>query len=201
MYPIGYSRGFPGLTYVENDPDFSPITPNSFLKFDSGRSMVIADEVIDCPDRNELMKSLSKIQELKECFKARWYEEYLLSLRELSKDQHQDSWKDRVKVGDIVLIDSPAKPRPYWALGRVIELLPGNDDRTRTVKVIRSDRSEGVYALKLLYPLEISVSSCRDEVPEVPQESLEQQPQDVGRSRPRRLAAAKCLQFMRDLSN
>jgi len=59
------------------------------------------------------------------------------------------------KVGDVVLVGSDGKKRFEWPLGRIIELFPGKDGKTRVVKV---KTKNGVYLrpIQRLYPLEVS---------------------------------------------
>ena len=85
-----------------------------------------------------------------------WYESYLLSLREASKDVYENHWKDKIKVGDVVIIDTPNRPRINWTMGRVLELLTGSDGKTRIVK-LKTPTGEGVYSICLFYPLELSL--------------------------------------------
>ena len=77
-------------------------------------------------------------------------------------------------------------------MGRVQELLTGKDGKTRCVRSLRPDRTEGVYAIKLLYPLELSITPTTDC-------SLSETVQGEVRVRaPRRVAAERCLQRLRD---
>ena len=76
-----------------------------------------------------------------------------MSLREQSKDLHEVNFNNRINVDD-VLVKNPAKSRPFWLLGRVLELIVGDDKKIRTVKVKRGDGSVQVHSIKLLYPLE-----------------------------------------------
>ena len=75
-----------------------------------------------------------------------------------------------MQLGDLVLIHSPVKTRSYWPMGRVVKLLTGSDNKTRCVKLRRSDSTEEVYSVNHLYPLELSLmtSGARDEVRNVP---------------------------------
>ena len=63
-----------------------------------------------------------------------------------------------MKVGEVVLIASPLKSRPFWTMGRVVSLFTGKDMNVRSVTVRRPGGSEGVYSINLLYPLEIGSS-------------------------------------------
>lgn len=182
------------LTYRDNDDlSFEPLTPNSFLKLQSGRSLVFGSEAgsdLPSPTRKVLVAALESRESLFENFKQNWYSDYLMSLRETGRDLYQDSWKNKIQVNDIVLVSSPVKPRPLWLMGRVVEVLPGTDNRIRCVKLLRSDGTHGVYSINMLYPLELSVSS--GEV--LPEKSS----QDDNSPRPRRQAAQLCLQRMKN---
>ena len=101
------------LTYVSSEDEITPITPNSFIKPHSRTSVVYRDRGSDddfWPDadkaRASLIRSFNVASEKYENFKSRWYNEYLLSLRETSKDLYQISWENVVKVNDVVLIKS-----------------------------------------------------------------------------------------------
>ena len=148
------------LTYVESDASFDCLSPNSFLIPSSGQTLVLDGEAgteLAAPTRRDLVKALVAREDLLESVKTKWVEDYLISLREAGRDMYQSDWINKVNVGEIVLISVPNKTRPYWQMGRITELLPGRDGIVRSVKLIRPDRSEGVYSIKHLYPLELSV--------------------------------------------
>jgi len=148
------------LTYVESDMNFSALTPNSFLKPTAGCTMSLDAEdgsEILAPSRRDLIRAIDYRDTLLQEAKERWEEDYLLSLREAGKNRFQQEWENKIEVGAVVLVSVPNKTRPYWQLGRVLELLPGSDNIVRTVKVMRPDRSEGVFSVKHLYPLELDV--------------------------------------------
>ena len=178
------------LIYVDSDnPNSAIITPNSFLKFESGRSVLLEgaiDESSSPARAEDLVKSLSRREEMLADFKSIWRDQYILSLREAGRDLFQRDWQDAVAVGDVVLIYSPIKPRYQWTMGRVTELITGSDAKTRCVRVMRPDRTEGIYSLKLLYPMELSLGP----IGEV-KESAQVLPEPLS-ERPKRLAALKC---------
>lgn len=179
------------LTY--SGDDLNVISPNSFLKLDSGRSLLFGSEARDLgplSNRRTLLHGLERREELFQQLKDLWYEEYLISLRESGRDLYQDDWSNKISINDIVLIYSPIKPRPLWQIGRVSELILGSDNKTRSVKVVRPDHSEGVYSINLLYPLELSIS------PVITDEENEKETPAEER-RPRRIAAARCLRQLK----
>jgi hypothetical protein len=158
------------LTYRdESDLSQDIISPSSFLLSGSSNShLIFGDlnrEALAPTSREALVETLEKREEVLAKFRDLWYSEYLLSLRQSGKDLYQDSWSDKIRVGDIVLISSPIKPRPLWQMGRVTKLLTGKDGRTRSVELIRPDRSSGIYAISLLYPLELSLNTVESDVP------------------------------------
>jgi len=185
------------LTYLSNDLDIQCITPNSFLKSETGNCLQldgVAGQELVVPSRRELVRSLQMREDMLQKAKDIWVEEYLLSLRESGRDLYQTEWTEQIKVGDVILISSPIKARPLWQMGKVTELLPGTDKIVRTVRVKRPDRSEGIYPINLLYPLELSVASmidcendnsdCRGSATNI-------------RSVPKRAAALKCAEKLK----
>jgi len=148
------------LTY--NDNLSSILCPNSFLKCESGRSIIygsVAGEEIPKPTRKDLMASLGQREDMLASFKDLWYEDYLLSLRENSRDVFQKDWENKVKINEVVLISSTTKSRAWWQLGLITELNVGRDGLVRSAKVKRADRTEALYPISMLHPLEISSES------------------------------------------
>ena len=185
------------LTYKDNDVNFEPITPNHFIKLDIGKEILFENLVgteIELPIRKKLVDCLETREQMFENFKDVWFDEYLLSLRESSREVYQDGWYNRIAVGDVVLVSSPNKPRPFWGMGRVTEILPGQDGAVRCVRILRADKSEGIHSTKLLYPLELAVtpSFLKSPAPEEPRSD------DNISKTPRRAAARRCLDALRN---
>ena len=127
-------------------------------------------------------------------FRSRYYDEYLLSLREYGRDLYDGNWENSIKVGDVVLIGSEVKIRPHWSLARVVELLPGQDGKVRTVKLKKPDRSEGIYTINKLYPLELSIS---DFFPKNLENGSRNNVEESRSPRPKRKAAEKCSKLLK----
>lgn len=145
------------LTYVDSELNsLEPLTPNHLLKgrLNTGLPEDIDPEDIDFIDRDMLLEKLKNRLKAKKHFTERWTNEYLLSLRQFHND-NVGFWDNLIKVGDIVLIHNTT-PRLSWALGRVIELLTGEDGVSR---VARLKTATGVTTrdITLLYPLETSL--------------------------------------------
>ena len=95
----------------------------------------------DPPSQSDVILSLQTRDSMVSRFRELWHQTYLLSLREQCKDLHEIDFINHIKVNDVVLVKNPAKPRPYWLLGRVLELFYGDDDKVRSAKVKRGDGS------------------------------------------------------------
>ena len=188
------------LCYFDNDDNnYSVISPNMFLKFDTGRSMVFGSVVennVRHASSEQLIDAMVRRDTMFEGFRELWFDEYLTSLREAGRDRFQGNWVNTISKNDIVLVSNPTKPRAQWNLGRITELLYGNDGRVRTVRVMRPDRSEAVYSINLLYPLELSVTPVIDNGSKHQQtECSKVEPSQT--PRPKRAAAMRCLQRLR----
>ena len=71
---------------------------------------------------------------------------------------HQTEFNNRVKLNYVVLVKDPAKSRPFWCLGRVVELFPGDDNNVRSARIRKGDGTCLVNSIKHLYPLELSIT-------------------------------------------
>ena len=156
------------LTYRPSSDSLEFITPNSFLKLYGNSSLTLRgndnDVRIDDQSQPLLEKTLELQEEIIENFKKLWYESYLLSLREHIRNLYQNSWENRIKVGDIVLIKAINKPRPFWMMGKVLELVIGFDGKIRSFKLKQGNGSIEYHSICNLYPMELSVThSIRDQ--------------------------------------
>ena len=160
---------FRPLTYRSSERDLEIITPNSFLKFNTNPFLLLRNSEdnqiweVDPPTRKILLESLDHRNEIFNHFKEIWYDNYLLSLRGNYRQLHEHNWVNRVKAGDVVLIKLPNKPRPYWLLGRIQELIVGFDGKVRSVKVKRGDGQLVHHSINHLYPLELSLTHSHND--------------------------------------
>ena len=68
-------------------------------------------------------------------FWGRWRKEYISFLREtqrMIRGQHSDI----IKLNDIVIVYDQKEPRHLWRVGRVINLIPSKDGKSRGAEVI-----------------------------------------------------------------
>lgn len=134
------------LTYVTEDPnDLIPLTPSMFLMDNERSGMTEVDHV----DASFLTKKMKSMRKLKEELKMRFKKEYLsLLVQQAGKSQQQ------LKVGDVVFLTADGVKRQNWPLARVVEILPGQDGKVRTVRVKTAD-SEFLRPIQRLVPLEV----------------------------------------------
>jgi len=86
-----------------------------------------------------LTKKAQYHKHLLEQFMNSWKKEYLTSLRETSVSLYRPS-KEIIQVGDIVLLRNEAKPRAFWKLAKVTELVQGRDGAVRSAKNTMFDK-------------------------------------------------------------
>ena len=189
------------LTYYADDVNFTPLTPNNFIK-PAHTEKLVMDETQPYyeTNENEYRNSIAKIQDLYNQFKKRWYDEYLISLREQSSKIYQSPSSNRIKENDVVLIRDPTKPRIMWQLGCVTETITGCDGKIRSVKLRKADRSITHHSITNLYPMELSIThnvplvdqqDFDDDIPAIPEDN------PPIPSRPKRKTATKSQQLWR----
>ena len=153
------------LTYrCSDDSGLEGITPNCFIRPNANANLLFkaCDKNVleaDPPSRSLVNKSIAIRDSMLEHFKQIWYDEYLLSLREQCKNLHQIKFVNKINVDDVVLVRGPShKKRPHWILGRVLELVYGNDDNIRSFKLKRGDGVIQHHSISHLYPMELSLT-------------------------------------------
>ncbi|XP_068229548.1 uncharacterized protein [Palaemon carinicauda] len=114
---------------------------------------------------SSLDKAFNTQEEELNNFKTTWYENYLLGLREHSRNVYQNKWENKIKVGDIVLVKAVDKARPFWMMGRVLELVYGFASKARTVKLKQVNGAIEYHSISNLYPMEISISQAKTPTP------------------------------------
>ena len=163
------------LTYMEEDIQLPPLTPNSLLFFNTN--------ILP-----ELAKFLKRAKFLLRCKRAMWKRrtsEYLRALRE----QHRlksGGTGSILAEGDVVIIKSVERNGNHWPLGIIAKLIVGKDGCIRGAKV-RTGKSVIERAIQFLYPMELSCDKAPC-VPTTPTKSLDPSVQPF---RPRRAVTLK----------
>lgn len=140
------------LCALTEDPDefFNYLTPGHFLTGSPTMTLPISDYE---DDRHfNLRKRWQLTEHMHQRFWKVWSNDYLTSLQARSK------WRKptpNIKKGDIVLVRENNLPPGKWAMGRVIEVHPGSDNRVRvtTIKTQFGTLKRPITKLSLL-PIE-----------------------------------------------
>jgi len=133
----------------DNGPE--TLTPAHF--FHGGRL-----KTIPTGPESTLTKSLTKEfrfqQQAVEDFWKRWTKEYLLELRSYHQVRQPCGGKARFRVGDVVLLQDEVRPRHMWKRGRIEDLRPGRDGKTRTDILRTNNGGRLARPVQLVIPLE-----------------------------------------------
>ena len=155
------------LTYrCSGESDLEIITPKCFLNPFASEGVVLQaedKELLDAdpPAREDILKSLEVRDAVLNKFRELYYREYLLSLNEQCRNLHEVNFENKIKIDDVVLTKVPLKTRAHWSLGRVSKILPGDDQKTRFVEIVKGHgKKPQIHAISNLYPLELSITHC-----------------------------------------
>ncbi len=176
------------LSYVSMDDIEEPLTPSHLLI--GRRILSLPDHLCGGAEDDDgdigigpevLTKRARHLNNVLNRFWARWRKEYLLELRETHRHHRGHTCPSPVAVDDVVIVHSAARPRNFWKLGRVKELLTGRDGRVRgaVLQVAGNGRqaTQLYRPVQLLYPLEVSQpvrGAPNDDHPEQPAVPLDQ---------------------------
>ena len=147
------------LTYVSSSADDpEPLTPSHLLNGRRLTTLPFSDPQIDINHggfhvtRADISQRAKRHAELIKQYWHRWRHEYLTALRELHSGN--GSKGQTIRVGAVVQIQDDFQPRTRWHLGKVDELITGNDGLVRAARV---KTGGGVTTLPIvkLYPIEV----------------------------------------------
>lgn len=118
------------LMPLSNDPnDLYALTPSHFLIGESLTSLPQEDVRYIAENR---LKHFKHLQQQVQHFWQRWSKQYITTLQERSK------WHTRsanIEVGALVLVKDDNAPPLCGNLGRIVEVIPGDDNIVRVVCV------------------------------------------------------------------
>ena len=84
-------------------------------------------------------KKWKQVQALRKMFWDRWRREYLPTLTTRGKWRNHTT---NLRIGELVIICDDDTKRTKWPLGRITNIMPGNDDIVRVAEV---KTSNGTY--------------------------------------------------------
>ncbi|GBO34381.1 hypothetical protein AVEN_174602-1 [Araneus ventricosus] len=118
------------ITEISSDiNDLEALTPGHFL---IGRSIntVAEPELINVSDNR--LSRWQRVEKLTQHIWKRWSSDYLNHFQQRHKWQFV---KNNVKPGMMVILKEDNLPKCKWALGRIIDVIPGKDGYVRVVNV------------------------------------------------------------------
>ncbi|GFU22779.1 integrase catalytic domain-containing protein [Trichonephila clavipes] len=135
------------LTYVsENPEELIPLTPSMFLISNKNSNIEDIEEL----NSNSLNKRIKYRSKLLKDLRQRFRNEYLSQLIQ----KHNEKESRDPQIGEVVLVGDDNKKRLFWALAKIIELIPGRDGKIRTVRLKTQD-GKMLRPIQRMYPLEI----------------------------------------------
>ena len=122
------------LSYVSSEDWEEPLTPSHLLV--GRRLMNFPDHLCHEPmgfeaTQDVLTRRARYLNYTLKHFWERWRKEYLMDLRESHRRYRGNADDKQVSVGDVVVVHDNDRPRGFWRLGQVQELLIGRDERVR----------------------------------------------------------------------
>ncbi|GFU44115.1 integrase catalytic domain-containing protein [Trichonephila clavipes] len=135
------------LTYVsENPEELIPLTPSMFLISNKNSNIEDIEEL----NSNRLNKRIKYRSKLLKDLRQRFRNEYLSQLIQ----KHNEKESRDPQIGEVVLVGDDNKKRLFWALAKIIELIPGRDGKIRTVR-LKTQHGKMLRPIQRIYPLEI----------------------------------------------
>ncbi|GFV19516.1 integrase catalytic domain-containing protein [Trichonephila clavipes] len=135
------------LTYVsENPEELIPLTPSMFLISNKNSNIEDIEEL----NSNSLNKRIKYQSKLLKDLRQRCRNEYLSQLIQ----KHNEKESRDPQIGEVVLVGDDNKKRLFWALAKIIELVPGRNGKIRTVR-LKTQHGKMLRPIQRIYPLEI----------------------------------------------
>ena len=139
------------------------ITPHHLLYGrDINRKNSDINYFVELSEASDARKQLSNLQQIVSHINKRFYNEYILALRERHQYDRQSHHPhlQNVSIGDIVLVKDVNLPRLRWKKGRITKLIKGNDGLVRGVSldtvVSTTNKTQTINRpLQYIIPLEL----------------------------------------------
>lgn len=114
--------------------DVRALTPAHFL---IGEEMVLPLPIIRSEPSRNLNALWQQVQYDVQCFWSQWNSDYLDELQVRRKWRNE---RRNVMVGQLALLKNENFPPTYWALGKVVEVRPGEDGLVRSATILVDGR-------------------------------------------------------------
>ena len=125
------------ITYVYDDEESIsyPLTPSDLICGRRITSTPNASHYEIISTNQSLTKKVRHHKHVLHQLTNQWRKEYLASLKERSQSVAKGSDKQRIAIGDLVLLRKDSTSRAFWKLGKVEKLIPGKDGEVRAAVV------------------------------------------------------------------
>lgn len=141
----------PLLPLATNPEDDNPLTPAHFIV---GHPLMAMPEPDLPEDSWSYQKKWKELAAIRQHFWKVWNQDYLQTLMNRYKWQYN---KLAPKLNDIVLLADERLPSKEWAIGRIIQMYPGEDGIVRVVKV-KTQKGEYNRAIDRVCPLPVEAN-------------------------------------------
>ncbi|XP_039746418.1 uncharacterized protein LOC120624126 [Pararge aegeria] len=133
--------------------DMLPLFPGHFL---IGRPLTsLPSPQIEDSTSTSSLDRYARIESIRQQFWRRWQREYISELQQRTKWRTN---KDKLHVGDLVILQDDNLAPLHWRMGRVVGLFPGPDGISRVAE-IKTTRGVVRRALTRICPLLSETSS------------------------------------------
>ena len=146
---------------------------------------------------HELNTQVQHFTSVLEDYWTRWRDEYLLKLRERYSSVDSVGVNRSPVPGEMVIIHDENRPRSFWKLGRVTDVIKGDDGQIRgaIIDVVTNGKPQTLRRpITRLYPLEVMSEIKRSPTTNDHDDSTENVTVDDPVSRPVRAAAQRARQ-------
>ena len=200
------------LTYFSTEDVEEPVTPSHLI---AGRRLMSLpdgpyhtdmDDIVGT-SHSDLTKRLIHLNNVLEHFWKRWRKEYLLELRDSHRHVKLRPNGSTISIGSVVLVHDADRPRGFWKIAKVEDVLTGADGQVRGATVrIHSSGNRSILLrrpVQLLYPLEVfchevdDSSSDNSNLLDTEQACRSADTPEPTHQRPRRMAARNAREAIR----
>ena len=146
------------LTYQSDNTRDIPLTPSQLAW---GRDLTLmppllqpGDPLDEDYDARATRAQYIVLSNALECFRKRWHNEYLISLREKHYNQCAENPSHHLRVGQLVMVKHDNIHRIEWPLGVITAVYPDERGVIRTAEVEECGR-RSICSVTFLVPLEL----------------------------------------------
>ena len=146
------------LTYQSDNTKDIPLTPSQLAL---GRDLTLmppllqpGDPLDEDYDAKATRAQYIVLSNALECFRKRWHNQYLISLREKHYNQCAENPSHHLRIGQLVMVKHDNIHRIEWPLGVITAVYPDERGVIRTAELEECGRTS-IHSVTFLVPLEL----------------------------------------------